>query len=161
MFASLRHLTAVAITNALASGDGTVVVKAMNTAKVYDGSVSLCKSLQSDTYTCPSAGTYTVDSFDLTLPGDSNSWYSSMNLWGMTVGVTANFDFSGSYTQCTMNVKASKYSGYTLVGGAMVLAGLATVVGLRRRRVATIQLPAEEGTHSHFEMMTSDAGVRV
>ena len=48
-----------------------------------------------------------------------------------------------------------------MAGAAVVLFGVAAAYGLRRRRVASIQLEEDEGTKSHFELMNSNAGVSV
>jgi hypothetical protein len=50
-----------------------------------------------------------------------------------------------------------------VAGAAVFVLGIAGVVAgvSRRRRVATIQIGAEEGTVSHFEMMPNEAAARV
>ena len=120
--------------------------------------------------TCPSAGDYAF-TYDYQVP--DKGWYAKLlNMLSMAVVIKADFDFQGSATTtCTMMLTATKTTmsqgqGYQMastvrfVGGAILLVGVAAL-GLKKRRVATIQLQEEEGTRSHFEMMPNDAAVRV
>jgi MYXO-CTERM domain-containing protein len=137
-------------------------VKAANMVTIYNRETNLCGGLASDDgVACPAAGDYSVAEFPFTLPGDGDSYYSQYGFWGMSVGLTATFDFDGSTTECTTSVVLSKNSGYQMAMGAVAIIGLAAALGIRRRRVATIQLNEEEGTQSHFEMMPKEAGVTV
>jgi hypothetical protein len=120
----------------------------------------------SDGITCPNAGDYAF-TYDYQLPDKSSSWYADMSkLFSVSVQIEAVFDFEGNESTCTMNITASEAQGYGMassvqfVGGAIVLVGVAAI-GLKKRRVATIQLQEEEGTRSHFEMMPNDAAVQV
>jgi hypothetical protein len=151
------------INNDLPSEVAQVTVKAANMVTIYDKEANFCDCLSSDSdATCPSAGAYTFEESAFTLPGNGDSWYSTNGYWGASVSIKAIFDFDGSKTTCTTTVELSKNSGYTMVGSAVLLLGLAGgALGIRRRRVASIQLGEEEGTQSHFEMMTNDAAVSV
>jgi hypothetical protein len=144
------------INNAMPSGQAQVTVKAANIVNIYDRNVNFCGCLGGD---CPSAGTYTVDQWAYQLPGNGGSWYDEYMYWGMSLTLDAIFDFSGQTTECTTTVTLSR--NYSMVWGGAIFLGLASMWGIRKRRVATIQLKEEEGTQSHFEMMPNDAGVRV
>ena len=119
---------------------------------------------------CPNAGDYAF-TYDYQIP--DKGWYAKLlSMVSMAVVITADFDFQGSTTTtCTMMITATKTttsqsqsyqmaSTVRFVGGAIILVGVAAL-GLKKRRVATIQLQEEEGTRSHFEMMPNDAAVQV
>jgi hypothetical protein len=155
---------AATINNELPSEEAQVTVKAANMVTIYDRQANFCDCLSSSDSgaTCPSAGAYTFEDSAFTLPGNGDSWYSQNGFWGTSLSIKAIFDFDGSTTTCTTTVELSRNSGYTMVGSAVLLLGLAGgAFGIRRRRVASIQLGEEEGTQSHFEMMTNDAAVSV
>jgi len=131
---------------------------------VWNGEVNICERVSSTNgETCPEQGTYTINTFKLAIPGDTESWYSEYGYWGMSVGVDAVFTIDGSETVCTVGIKLSKANGYTMVYGAGLAfaAFLSLGFGVRRRRVAKIQLSPEEGTQAHFEMMPNGATAAV
>mmetsp|Transcript_16828 Transcript_16828/g.46473 ORF Transcript_16828/g.46473 Transcript_16828/m.46473 type:complete len:218 (-) Transcript_16828:105-758(-) len=149
----------------LSSGDTPVKVTAsMLGITVYDGQAQLCKGVESTTgSSCPSAGTYSFSTKE-TLPLSDDKWYSSISGGLLTAKIKANFQDLGS--TCTFQVKIRK-SGYsmtrtaTITGAALAFVGAIVTIAMKRRRVATIDLAAEEGeTMTHFEMMSKD-GVQV
>jgi len=82
---------------------------------------------------------------------------------GKQVALKVIFDFGDSTSTCSTKITLTKSSGYTMIAGGFVVLGLAGVltrVG-RRRRTGTIQLDAQEGTASHFEMMPNEGAARV
>jgi hypothetical protein len=138
------------------------------TYDVYKGDFEPCGCMtpMSNGDTCPDAGDYSF-TYDYQLPDKSSAWYMNMlDLFGMSIKITADFDFNGDVSTCEMSIKAQKDTGYQMVstvqfvGGAILLVGVAAI-GLKKRRVATIQLQEAEGTQSHFEMMPNDAAVGV
>eukprot|EP00934_Nitzschia_sp_Nitz4_P001617 Nitzschia sp. Nitz4//scaffold161_size51353//44835//45568//NITZ4_006958-RA/size51353-augustus-gene-0.53-mRNA-1//-1//CDS//3329537939//1617//frame0 len=148
----------------LSTNTPEISVKVANMVEIFDKEVNICKSLWVNSGSdCPSAGNYTLKGFNFKIPGDGDEWYAQNGYWGVSVGVKATFDFGDSKSVCTTSVKLSKRNGYQMVAGGVAMFALAGVlVGVqRRRRVATIQLGHDEGTQSHFEMMSSDAGVSV
>eukprot|EP00526_Cylindrotheca_closterium_P019070 CAMPEP_0113612606 /NCGR_PEP_ID=MMETSP0017_2-20120614/6191_1 /TAXON_ID=2856 /ORGANISM="Cylindrotheca closterium" /LENGTH=223 /DNA_ID=CAMNT_0000521655 /DNA_START=49 /DNA_END=720 /DNA_ORIENTATION=+ /assembly_acc=CAM_ASM_000147 len=129
--------------------------------------VNLCEYLNGGG--CPNQGTYSISDYSLDLPDPS----SSLNLagsMGMAISVGAKIYFeTGDYEQCTFKIalvnRSTSYSlGYIGMAGFMMF-GVATTLGIKRRKVATIQLeeeqPATDGTYNHFELMPKPQGVQV
>ncbi|CAJ1933039.1 unnamed protein product [Cylindrotheca closterium] len=118
---------------------------------------------------CPNAGTYGIEDYSLTLPEPSDS-LSAAGSMGMTISVGADITFdTGDTEQCTFKIalvnRNNSYSyslGYLGMAGFMMF-GVATTLGSKRRKVATIQLDGEEreGTYDHFELMPKPQGVQV
>ncbi len=139
-------------------------VTVANVAQILNKEIDLCGKLSSTSgSTCPSAGSYTLDSFRFTIPGTGDQWYAQTGYWGTSVSLKATFDFGSSTGYCSTGITLKKNSGYQMAYGALAviaLAGVLTGFG-RRRKVATLQLSEGEGTTSHFEMMPSEATCRV
>ena len=135
-----------------------------NLAQIVNEEIDLCGKLTSSSgSTCPSAGSYTLDSFRFTIPGSGDQWYSQSGYWGSSIALKASFDFGTSTGYCSTSVTLKKNSGYQMAYGAILLMGFAGIVaGIgRRRKVATLQLSEGEGTTSHFEMMPNEAICKV
>ena len=139
-------------------------VTVANVVQIVNKEIDLCGKLTSSSGSaCPSAGSYTLDSFRFTIPGSGDQWYSQSGYWGSSIALKASFDFGTSTGYCSTGVTLKKNSGYQMAYGALLIMGISGIVaGIRRRRkVATLQLSEGEGTTSHFEMMTNEAVCRV
>ena len=138
---------------------------------LYDKEVDVCSSLTStEDSTCPAAGNYAISSSEYTIPEAKNKFMKKIG-FGVTVPITITFDFGETSTQCTVNVKLNEQGSsgmtYSVAAGAIVVLGLATAYGIRRRRMigSRIDLLSEEEKAqgddnkavSHFEMMPRDA----
>ena len=120
---------------------------------------------QSEEVECPGAGTYTLDEFDaFSIP--TGDMYSGLLVFDMNITLQTTFNFHDEEEAsmvCTVVVTLNNSSGMASAAAAMFVVGLAGIVGygIRKRRVATIQLSEEEGTCSHFEMMPNGDCVEV
>jgi len=109
---------------------------------------------------CPDAGTYSISEYSIDLPDPSSS-LSLAGSMGMAISVGADIYFdSGEIEQCSFTIalvnQSSGYSmGYIGMAGFMLF-GVGTTLGVKRRKVATIQLDDTEGTHNHFELMPNE-----
>lgn len=127
--------------------------------------VNMCEYLNGGG--CPNEGTYDISDYSLDLPDPSSS-LSLAGSMGMSISVGADIYFdTGDYEQCTFTIalvnKTNSYSmGYIGMAGFMLF-GVATTLGIKRRKVATIQLEQDdtEGSHNHFELMPKGKAVRV
>jgi len=154
----------VTIKSDLGTDRPTVKVTVANVVQILNKEVDLCGKLSSSSgSTCPSAGSYTLDSFHFTIPGEGDEWYSQYGYWGRSIPLKVSFDFGSSTGYCSAYVILKKNNGYQMAYGVLGVVGLVGVaIGFRRRRkMATLQLGEEEGTTSHFEMMNNDAACRV
>ena len=155
-------LVSVAISS-LSSSTASTTVTAFGVVGLFDGDVDLCDCLESeDGNACPSAGDYTLREFGgIDIPGDDSAFYANSGYFGGSIPIKAKFAFDdGSTITCTTAVVLSNNNGTTAVS-LVVLVGLAAALGIRKRRVATIQLAEDEGTNSHFEMMPNGDSVQV
>ena len=129
--------------------------------------INMCEYLKGGG--CPDAGTYGISDYSLELPNPSES-LSAAGSMGMTISVGADIYFeTGESEECTFKIalvnRDNSYSyslGYLGMAGFMMF-GVATTLGIKRRKVATIQLESEdrEGTYNHFELMPKAQGVQV
>jgi hypothetical protein len=131
---------------------------------LYEGNVDICDCMSSnDNSTCPTSGEYTLNEFGaFNIPGDDSAVYANSGYFGSTIRITVEFMYDdGTTTTCTTSVVLSNNTTSTMAAAAVVLVGLAAALGIRGRRVATIQLADDEGTKSHFEMMPNGDSVQV
>jgi hypothetical protein len=163
-------ILAVTLASDLSKSSGTVKATAMGGMyEVYDGDFAPCGCMTSvdGSSACPHKGVYDF-TYDYKLPDKGSAWYANMMAYfNASIKIKAVFDFEDSAsTTCKLSIMASKISGSKnssaaqFVGAAILLVGVAAI-GLKKRRVATIQLQEEEGTQSHFEMMPKDSSVQV
>ena len=135
---------------------------------VYDWEdVNMCEYLNGGG--CPNEGDYEISEYSLDLPNPSSS-LSMAGSMGMAISVGANIYFdTGDSEQCTFKIalvnRSNSYSlGYIGMAGFMIF-GVATTLGIKRRKVATIQLNEEgedkQATHNHFELMPNERIVQV
>jgi hypothetical protein len=74
----------VTILKALDTDTPSVTVRAANMVDILTkDSVDICGCLTSSSgsSTCPSAGSYSVDTFNIKIPGDSEDWYANLWYW--------------------------------------------------------------------------------
>ena len=155
--------------NGLPSETASSIGLSISGYSVYDWEdVNMCEYLNGDG--CPNAGDYEISEYSLDLPNPSSS-LSLAGSMGMAITVGANIYFdSGESEQCTFKIalvnRSNSYSlGYIGMAGFMIF-GVATTVGIKRRKVATIQLNEEgekdtEEAHNHFELMRNERIVQV
>lgn len=139
-------------------------VTVASVAQILNTEIDLCGKLSSSSgSTCPSAGSYTMESFRFTIPGSGDEWYAQNSYWGTSVSLKAAFDFGTSTGYCSTSITLKKSSGYQMAMSAVGVMGLVAIVaGVgRRRKVATLQLNEGEGSTSHFEMMPNESVCRV
>lgn len=109
---------------------------------------------------CPDAGTYSISEYSINLPDPSSS-LSLAGSMGMSVSVGADIYFdNGDFEQCIFSIAlVNQNSGYSMayIGMAgFMLFGVGTTLGVKRRKVKTIQLDDAEDTHNHFELMPNE-----
>ena len=84
-FSPLNHLlpyvNTVTLSNALETGTPTVTVRAANMVDIIsEKEIDFCGHL-SGSNECPSAGDYSIETFEFQIPGNGEEWYNSYAYW--------------------------------------------------------------------------------